>query len=305
MDDLIFLKGTGTEPEAAGDEESRLIEDLRHDAASALERGLGFMKRHASELALLRTHVMLGAEPAEALVTRVEALQRRDGAFMPLGLAEGGAAGLVQEREQGMSEPLLGTLEALIVLSDASALASDCIEGAARFARAQQLPDGSWGPADRKGADRLFATGLLAGTLGRTRVVRPDVLESAGEFMGTLWDPDLVEDRDGCRLAAFACFFSSVSHDLSDGALQWIGRELEKGFRSRTIDAPATLRVLLHCDASAVPGARLDAIELLRQTLDEQGPDGGFAELSSGGPLARVEPTFDCMLGIIRLCGTL
>ena len=108
-------------------------------------------------------------------------------------------------------------------------------------------------------------------------------------------------------LAAFGAWFSSVGNqdELADGALQWVGRELERGFRDGVHDAVHTVRVLLHCDASAVPGAGLAPGELLDRLLGEQGGDGGFAELAMGSDAVRVEPTFDAMLGAIRLCGVI
>ena len=115
-----------------------------------------------------------------------------------------------------------------------------------------------------------------------------------------------VQTIDGySALLAYAHFFTNVAHDLSDEALQWCGRALEKGFRSRQLDAVATVRVLLTCDAQALPGATFDVTELLERLLEEQAGDGGFAELSAGGPATRTTQTFDAMLGIVRLCAAL
>jgi len=314
MGDLVFLKGDEGAEDAeatAAAGEAALVESLRVEAATALERGLAFLKAQADQPTVLRAHVMLGAEPIDPLLAWLASRQRADGSIPSLGLASGGAPGLAAEQQRGLPEPVLGCLEMLIALSDLSALASasagvgPLVEGAASYLEEQQLADGSWGVAERGPEERLFVTGMLSGLLGRTRVVRPLVLDGASDFLAEAWAPEQIEDHDWSTLAAFACFFSSVSHELADGALQWIGRELEKAFRTRRFDAAATLRVLLHCDATAVPGASLDAIELLRQTLSEQGADGGFAELSPEGPSARVEPTLDCMLGVIRLCGVL
>jgi hypothetical protein len=104
---------------------------------------------------------------------------------------------------------------------------------------------------------------------------------------------------------AYALFFTNVGHELADEALQWCGRALEKGFRSRRHDAVATMRILLACDAQAMPGAKFDVVELLDRVLVEQARDGGFAELSLAEPAGRTTQTFDAMLAIVRLCASL
>jgi hypothetical protein len=146
---------------------------------------------------------------------------------------------------------------------------------------------------------------MVAGILGRTPVSRPSLLEAAGEFLAPRFDPDAVENDGYTALLAYSHFFTNVAHDLSDEALQWCGRALEKGFRSRQFDAVATVRVLLTCDAQALPGATFDVTELLERLLEEQAGDGGFAELSVSGPATRTTQTFDAMLAIVRLCSAL
>jgi hypothetical protein len=179
------------------------------------------------------------------------------------------------------------------------------VESAAVFLASVQLEDGSWGQPSEPAGNRIFATGMLAGMLGRTRVVRPEVLDAAGDFLGELFSPDLISGRRWAGLTAFGTFFANVGHDLADSALQWVGRELERGFRTRIYDASSTLRTLLHCNALAVPGATLDPFLLLTDLLGEQAADGGFEELASGVDAARVEPTLDALLGIIRICEVL
>jgi len=187
---------------------------------------------------------------------------------------------------------------------------ADWVELAARSLEARQSEDGAF-RVPASGRDRaseqaeVFWTGMVAGILGRTPVSRPSLLDAAGEFLGQRFDPAAVEDDGYSALLAYALFFTNVAHDLADEALQWCGRALEKGFRSRQFDAVATLRVLLTCDAQALPGATFDVVELLERLLEEQAGDGGFAELSAGGPAGRTTQTFDAMLAIVRLCSAL
>jgi hypothetical protein len=277
-------------------------ESLRLAAADALERGLGFVEAHGDALAQLRAMVLLEAMPVDALVEAMLERQAEDGSFEPLGVAAGGSPGFSEAAAKGLPDGVLGGLEALCILGDADAINSAPVPKLAAWLGTAQDADGAWGGESLDVDTRLFATGMLAGLLGRTRSVRPHVLEDAGNFMGGHWAPEQVEGRAWARLTAFGVFFSGVDHDLADEALQWVGRELERGYRTRVYDAAATVRVLLHCDASAVPGATLEPPQLLADVLAEQGVDGGFAELAPGGPAGRVAPTLDCMRAILRLC---
>ena len=115
-------------------------------------------------------------------------------------------------------------------------------------------------------------------------------------------------NRHVTALAAFAHFFTNVHHDLADEALQWCGRELERGFRTRQFDAIATLRVLLYCDADALPGLRIETEELLDLLLAEQSDDGGFYTACLGESAAsqtRVAVTIESMRSLLALCANL
>jgi len=282
------------------------IEKLRHRAADALEKGLGFVSAHGGQMSVLRAHVLLGAEPVEVLTRAVSECQTDRGGFLSLGLSEGGAVAFAEAFAAAETSPeVCGTLEALSVLSDLGELHTPCVESAATFLAEEQADDGGWGAPVLPADSRVFVTGMLTGLLGRTRVVRPVVLTRASAFMESLWSRDRIADRAWPALTAFAVFFSSVDHDQADGALQWIGRELETGYRRRVYDAATTLRTLLHCQALGLPGATIEAVALLDDLLNEQGADGGFAEFTPGDDRSRVEPTLDAMLGILRLCSVL
>ena len=282
------------------------IEKLRHRAATALEKGLGFVSAHGDQIAVLRARVLLGAEPVEVLTGAVGECQTDRGGFWPLGLSEGGAVAFAESFAAAEISPeVSGTIEALSALSDLGELHAPCIESAAVFLAEEQADDGGWGASALPADSRLFVTGMLTGLLGRTRVVRPVVLTRASAFMESLWSQDRIADQAWPALTAFAVFFSSVDHDQADGALQWIGRELETGYRRRVYDAATTLRTLLHCQALGLPGASIEALALLDDLLNEQGADGGFAEFAPADDRSRVEPTLDAMLGILRLCSVL
>jgi hypothetical protein len=293
--------------------DSELVTALRLRAADTLERAYGFLENHSDPWAWLRAQVLCGARPASDLTDRIVGTQAADGS-LPLGtLVSGGGPGFPPTdlaRLDANGVAIVGTLEGLLIAADAKVFHADWVELAARALEARQSDDGAFRvPASGAGraaeqAD-VFWTGMVAGILGRTPVSKPGPLDAAGEFLAGRFDPDEVENDGYTALLAYSHFFTNVANDLADEALQWCGRALEKGFRSRQFDALATLRVLLTCDAQALPGATFDVTELLERLLEEQAGDGGFAELSAGGPEGRTTQTFDAMLGIVRLCTAL
>ena len=314
------LDTTGGRRGAGPVDEASHLRALRLRSADALERAFGFLEAQSDEWARARSRVLCGAEPPATLVARLESHQQPDGSF-PLGtLVSGGALGFPPLELAGLpaaSRALVGTLEALLLAADAGLLYGDWLERAIRFLERRQATDGAFRLESLRADSTLaigepgheptevFWTGMIAGLLGRTPLSRADTLERAGAFLAERFTPDAVENDGYSALMAYALFFTNVGHELSDEALQWCGRALEKGFRGRRHDAVATMRILLSCDAEAMPGAEFDAVELLERLLEEQARDGGFAELSPGGPLARTTQTFDAMFAIVRLCGAL
>lgn len=288
--------------EAAGPD---AIVGLRLDSARALQQALDFVETNGDALALQRAHAQLGVIDVEEVVQALAARQLASGALDPLGVAAAGALGFESLAGGAIDAPLLGSLEALVVLGDLDALYAAPVESVARYLEERQSASGAWGGDDLPLDDRIFLTGMLAGLLGRTRIVRPEVHLSAGEFMGAHWAPERVEDANWKAIVGFGIFYSHVGDDLSDEALQWVGRELERGYRGRRFDAAEVLRALMHCDAAAIPGATLTPFELLRQLLGEQSADGGFAQLAPVGPAGRISPTLDAMRAILKICQVL
>lgn len=294
-------------------DDAELVAALRLRAAESLERAYRFLETQPDQWALLRAQVLCQARPAMDLAAKLGALQEADGR-LPLGtLISGGGLGFPPIDPAALEADALGvvgTLEALLLAGDAKVLHVDWVEQSVRFLESQQSPDGAYripGPGDERARTEadVFWTGMIAGVLGRTPVSRPDHLEAAGRFLGTHFNPDAVEHDGYPALLAYSHFYTNVADEESDEALQWCGRALEKGFRSRQTEAVATIRVLLTCDAQAMPGATFDVVELLERLMEEQAGDGGFAELSLEGPASRTTQTFDAMLGIVRLCAVL
>jgi len=296
----LQIQGDGNDDGGAGGDDDLVA--LKQRSAAALEQAFGFLEREAGRAELDRARVLMGVDPADAWIESWVGEASAEGALPVQGLFAGGAAGGPDLEPESPPAALLGTLESLMVLADADRLRAPCVEPAALYLRSVQNDDGSFGDEDLPEPMRLFVTGLIAGLLGQTTVVRPDLLLAAGEWLGPRFSPEAVEGGRWSAITAFAVFFSNVAHDRSDEALQWCGRELERGFRTGRFDAAMTLRALLHCDALAMPGASLDPVELLDRLLGEQAGDGGFAELAAGGRPARITPTVDAIHAIVSLC---
>lgn len=305
-DDIVQIGGLQPPDEGAD-----AVRALQERSATALERGLAFVVDYGDEVALLRAHVVLEVATPGDVIDRIAARQHSDGSFAPLGFVFSGAV-TSELREAYLDAQAVGTLESLAVLADLQGLTSRAAEQAVAYLTRIQRQDGSWGNVDPTRSDqdpaqsRLFCTGMFAGYAMRTPFVRPEVVDWAGRFLTELWSPERVEGGRLAAIAAFAHFFANGgAPDLSDEALQWCGRELERGFRSRRFEAVETMRVLSYCDASGLPGATFDVVELLDRLLGEQAGDGGFAALDAGGPPGRVAPTIDALRAIRSLCQAL
>ena len=296
-----------------GGSDAAFIEALRLRAAESLERAYRFLETQPDTWALLRAQVLCEARPAGDLARKLAERQAEDGHLPGTTLISGGALGFPTVDVEALSErdrAFVGTLESMLIAGDAKTLHADWVEQAVRFVESCQAVDGAYRVPSAAGdpagaADEVFWTGTTAGILGRTPVSKPAALEAAGAFLATRFTPDAVEHDGYASLLAYAHFYTNVPDEEADESLQWCGRALEKGFRSRTLDTVSTLRVLLTCDAQALPGATFDAVELLERLMEEQAGDGGFAELSLGGPETRTSQTFDAMLGIVRLAQAL
>ena len=294
-------------------DDSAFIEALRMRAAEHLERAYRFLETQPDQWALLRGQVLCGARPGDDLARKLGETQAEDGSLPLSTLISGGGLGFPPIDHSSLdarSLALAGTLEALLMAGDARVLHAAWVEPAIRFVESCQDEDGAYrvpalGDAAAVAEAEVFWTGMIAGILGRTPVSKTSHLEAAGAFLATRFTPDAVEHGGYSALLAYAHFYTNVPDEEADESLQWCGRALEKGFRSHALEAVATVRVLLTCDAQAMPGATFDVVELLERLLEEQAGDGGFAELSLDGPASRTTQTFDAMMAIVRLCAVL
>jgi len=293
----------------------------RERAATALEAALGFALRHGDALARLRARVVVEVEPVRGLREALAARQHADGGFAPFDGASRSWLGRALAAA-GVAGPLGGALEGGWWLAEARGVGSEADRRLVQRLEALQGADGGFAPVSSRGGDRLAATALAAGMLARSPFARPEALEAAGAWLAQHWSPDLLEEPAPApggsaapddaaagdvwlRTAACSLYFSNAHPDVSDEALQWCGRALEKGFRSRRREALAVVQVLSLCEIGALPGASFAPEELLDALFAEQAADGGFDALCAGTALARVEPTLDAMRALIGLCAAM
>ncbi|HME73740.1 MAG TPA: hypothetical protein VKM54_28335 [Myxococcota bacterium] len=257
------------------------------DASKALAGAQRFLAAQGAPLDLLRLEVLLGERPCAAL----------EQALAPLFVSTSGDACVA--------------LEVLEALADAGCLRGGLADRVAVSLQESQQPDGSWRAPGREappapkpagppvGArDALFLTAMLGAFLGRTARSSAAALRAAGGYLAVHWSPELVQAGSWHAISGYAHFFSNVPHEISDAVLQWCGRELERAFRLGAFDAVRAARVFTLCDAHALPGAKLDAIELVPALLRAQSADGGWPAPTT--PM-RVSDTLWAALALVKL----
>jgi hypothetical protein len=253
---------------------------------AALRRAADFVAASGDPLRNRAAAVLLGERPLTEAIDAFEARQRGDGTFV------------------APEEPssLAATLAILGLLDDLGALNEPLVERAcAQLARIQR-DDGSWSDGDPDSeAAALVTTGTLAGILAKTRWVRPRVLAAAGDFLAERWSAERVQRFDWSALAAHAHFFANADHELADEALQWCGRELERGYRQGRFDAIRIARVFAYCDARALPGARIEGRELAAAIRTAQAEDGGWPAPGDDPSVSRVVHSFDALVALGQL----
>ncbi|MFP6578391.1 MAG: prenyltransferase/squalene oxidase repeat-containing protein [Myxococcota bacterium] len=273
---------------------------LKLRAAESLERGHAFVERAGDDEARARARVILEAAKPEEVAALIEARQRSDGAFE----AQPGPRPEVFARAIKAWVPsagVLGCFEALSALAELGPLARESVGRAVDYLASAQNEDGSFGGAAEADA-RLAGSALLGGLLARSRSARPEGLLRLSDFIAERWNPARVEGGETASLAGHASFFSNFQQEKSDEVLQWCGRELERGFRTRRLETATLLGILVRCDVGMLPAATLAPAELLERLLEEQSSDGGWGALEVAGEGARIEPTLWALRGAVRLC---
>jgi len=198
----------------------------------------------------------------------------------------------------GFSSSFASTLCAVATLDDLGELRGGRVARSITWLGQQQDGDGGWTAPGGDALARTVVSGLVAGYLAKTPYARPSVLRRAGAFLGAAWSPDQVRSGAFGPIAAFAHFFANAPHELGDAALQWCGREMERGYRSGRLSVEQVARLFTLCDAGALPGTRIHFEEILETLRSRQVQDGGW--LPGAAPAARCAATWDAAIALRR-----
>lgn len=250
----------------------------------ACARASRFVAQWGDEPAVARASVLVGAESFGSARSTLESWAERSGVLRAPGGVDPVAA-----------LPVLAGLADLRALD--SALAIRIAEALAKV----QAEDGSFGAEGSDEEERVFTTGRLAALLSGLRSVRRRLLERAADYLAGRFSPERVAGFAWRPLAAYTPLFTNVEHERGDDVLQWCGRELERGFRARRFDAVQTARIWVDCGAAALPGARVNADEIVLALLAEQTSDGSWLLPDGREPSARVDHTLDGLTALMRL----
>ncbi len=230
---------------------------------AVLERARAWLDRNGSEGQRLLAAALLGERGPEE-VERAFAAQQD-------------AGGAIAQPEDPAAEPVLATVRGLDWLHAVGRGGGPVAERAAAFLAAEQAADGSWGcDAGEEESLRIERTARVVAVLSHVRCVRPSVLARAADYLAGRWSADRLAAGGEAAVAAWFPALSQLPDAAGDEALQWCGRELEKGVRSGRFDPLRTAGLFVACHAHALPGARLRAAEAAAALLDRQAADGSW-----------------------------
>lgn len=258
---------------------------------AALRRAGEFVAREGAELDRVYLATLLRERDATALLSGLAGLQRDDGAIANWrdGAVADWRSGAVAEDAAGEAS----TLRALSLLDALGLLDHPVPEAAAAFLIARQGADGGWGAAEDAAAARIARTGEAGGLLAKSPFARPAVLRAAERFLAERWSVEALRAGGCAAILAHVhllAAFPAAESEIADEALQWCGRELERGFRSGAFSAVEVAQVFCRARARALPGARMEAAELAAAIATAQQPDGGWPAPNAAPQFADALP---------------
>ena len=266
---------------------------------AALRRAGEFVAREGAELDRVYFATLLRERDATALLSGLAGLQRGDGA-----IADWRSSAIAGWRGSAAGEAgEASTLRALSLLDALGLLDHPIPEAAAAFFIARQGADGGWGAPEDSAAARIARTGEAGGLLAKSPFARPAVLRAAERFLAEHWSVEELRAGGCAAILAYVhllAAFPAAESEIADEALQWCGRELERGFRSGAFSAVEVARVFCRARARALPGARIEAAELAAAIAAAQQSDGGWP-----APGAAPQPAGALPAGAARLDATL
>jgi hypothetical protein len=249
-----------------------------------LTRAARFVAQQAGELERVYCETLLRELPAQALHAALAKQQAADGSLAPW-------------RPHDAS-PEAATRRGLAWLGALALTDHPIAEAAVGFLAKQQAPDGGFGPEALPAELRIAVTGETAGLLARTPFARASLLRRAEAFLARCYSPDLLQSGEYAPLLAYAHALTGLESELADEAMQWCGRELEKGWRSAHFTTLQLARVLLRAHAKGLPGAQIAPEEVATSLLAAQERDGGWPAEPG---VDRVDATLEAIEALLRL----
>ncbi len=256
---------------------------------SVYARAGGFIALEGAELDRIQLETLLRERDASGLLDGLSKLQEANGEIRGW-------------RRDDSQDRLATTVRALGFLDGLGLLDHPIPEAAVGFLVLGQAADGGWGDPASDEEERILTTGAVAGYLAKTPFARASVLQGAEAFLLERWRIDRVQGPSYAPILAYthllAAFSSDAAADVGDEALQWCGRELERGFRTQVFDPVSVSRVFCRARARALPGAKLDPPELVTALITAQGDDGGW---TAEPGVSRVDATLGAVEALQRL----
>lgn len=245
-----------------------------------------FVLRHAGPLERAYWETLLRRQGVAPLLAALAAQQDASGALRPW-------------RDAASADPALAaTLRGLTCLDGLGLLDHPVPERAAMWLLARQAADGGWSEPGASEERRVALSGEAAGLLAKTPYARESALRRAESFLSRHWAVERVQGPCYAPILAYVHAFAHLHSERADEALQWCGRELERGFRTHAFAPVAVARVFLRARARALPGLRLEPAELVAALLATQAPDGGW---SAEPEAPRLDATLEAVEALLRL----
>ena len=246
--------------------------------SDAVTRAEGFVLKSATPLERSYWNTLLRRQDARPLLAALAEQQAPDGSLRPWRETDAPAGALA------------ATLRGLTLLDALGVLDHPVAERAAAWLLARQQADGGWSEPGAGEERRIALTGEVAGLLAKTPFARASALARAEVFLAGHWSVERVQGPRYAPILAYVHALTHVPSELADEVLQWCGRELERGFRTHAFAPLAVARVFLRARARALPGAGIDASEVVASLLAAQQADGGWpAEPGAPRELATLE----------------
>jgi hypothetical protein len=254
--------------------------------SNAITRAESFVLPVATPLEREFWETLLRRQGVGPLLAALAAQQEASGALRPW---RGAAA---------PDPALAATLRGLSWLDALGLLDHPVPERAATWLLARQQEDGGWSEPAASEERRLALSGEVAGLLAKTPYARESALRRAEGFLARHWAVERVQGPCYPPILAYVHALAHLHSELADEALQWCGRELERGFRTHVFGPVAVARVFLRARARALPGLQLEPPELLATLLAAQAADGGW---SAEPELDRLDATLEAVEALLRL----